>query len=136
MTELQIRALVAGFFFGIWPLLMNRSGLSGNVSAAVFGGSSLLVVLPFALYGLDTTRLAQANWWFALSAGAVGAIGIMTFNGGLAMATKATVGTFFVLMMMVQIAVPAIYQVLQDGVTGSKLLGFAFAGAAAYFLSK
>ncbi len=52
MGELQFKAIVAGVFFGIWPLLMNKSGLSGNVSSAVFGLGVLMIVAPFAFYEL------------------------------------------------------------------------------------
>lgn len=136
MNELQIRALLAGVLFGLWPLLMNRSGLSGSVSAAVFSGTAVIVILPFALHGLDTSKLAQANWTYALLGGLVGAIGVLFFNGGLAKATPQTVGTFFVLMMMAQIAVPAINEIIQNGVSTTKMIGLMLAAAATYFLSK
>jgi len=137
MTELQTKAILAGLFFGVWPLLMNRSGLTGNVSSAVFSGVVFLGVLPLALYNLNTTSLMQANWKFALLAGIAGTIGILAFNGGLAKSTPETVSTFLVLMIVVQVVVPAVYQViLNGGINSAKLIGFVSASVAAYFLSK
>jgi hypothetical protein len=49
MNDLQIRAVLAGFFFGIWPLLLNRSRLSSDISSAVFTFFALITVLPLAL---------------------------------------------------------------------------------------
>lgn len=137
MTELQYRALIAGIFFGIWPLLMQRSLLPGNVSAWVFGAVSLVIVSPFAFREIGNVPFQEVKWIFGILAGTSGAIGIIAFNGGLSKTTPSTVSDFFVLMMVVQIAVPAVYQVVMTGnLTFSKLFGFAFAGLAAYFLSK
>ena len=136
MTELQIRAVVAGVFFGIWPLLMNRSGLSGNLSAVVFDIVSLLFIFPFAALSFSQFNFAQVNWPFIICAGVAGGIGILNFNGGLAIVSKENVSTFFVLMMVVQVAVPSVYQFFNGEVSSSKLLGFVLAVGAAYFLSK
>jgi hypothetical protein len=61
MNELQIKAVLAGVFFGIRPLLMNRSGLNGNVSSAVFSLACLVGTMPFALRSMGNS-LMTANW--------------------------------------------------------------------------
>lgn len=131
--ELQIKALLAGVFFGIWPLLMNRSGLPGSVSSAVFSGVVFLFVVPFALKGGVATL--DANWVMAIGAGVVAAVGVLQFNGMLAKAIPQNVGTLFVLMIVVQVAIPAIYQVVMTGLTVTKAAGFLAAIVAAILLS-
>lgn len=137
MTELQIRAVLAGLFYGAWPLLMNRSGLEGSMSAAVLGGVGGLMVLPLAYQNSSVASFAQVSWVFTLLACSSAAIGSISFNGGLAKSAPEDVSTFFVMTITVQILVPAIYQIVLKGeVSLSKLFGFALAGVAAYFLSK
>ncbi len=137
MNELQVRAIIAGIGFGVWPILMNRSGLNGNMMAAVYGIVCLTFIMPFALrQGMIVNQLAGANWWMIIPAGVIGTAGLLSFNGGLAKATPQTVGTFFVMMILVQIATPAIYHIMKNGITTYKLVGFGFAAVAAYFLNK
>src|SRR3989344_923669 len=100
MTELQIRAVLAGVFFGMWPLLMNRSGLTGNISAAVFSLGTFIVVLPFALRELGGSSTTAA-WTMAVGACISGGVGLLLFTGVLAKATPQTVGPLFILMMVV-----------------------------------
>lgn len=135
MDRLQINALLAGLFFGIWPLLMNRSNLSGNASALAFSG---LVALFVAYFGIrDFGNSADIKWIFVVSAGIFGAIGVMCFNGMLAKATPANVSTLFVLMIVVQTAVPALYQVIMNGgLNLTKTIGFILAACAAVLLTK
>lgn len=64
-----------------------------------------------------------------------GGLGLLAFNGMLSRATPQTVGSLFVLMLVVQIATPALYQVINSGeVTVSKAVGFAAAILAAFLL--
>jgi hypothetical protein len=135
MDGLQIKALLAGLFFGLWPLLMNKSGLNGNVSAMAFAGLVLLFVSPFALSNIGD--LSNTKWLMVVGAGLFGALGVMSFNGMLAKATPQAVSTLFVLMIVVQTAVPAVYQVIMNGgLSLTKGLGFALAAIAAVLLVK
>ncbi|MGE5297781.1 MAG: hypothetical protein ACM3KM_01310 [Acidobacteriaceae bacterium] len=112
---------------------MNRSGLPGSVSSAVFSGVVFLFVVPFALKGGVATL--DANWVMAIGAGVVAAVGVLQFNGMLAKAIPQNVGTLFVLMIVVQVAIPAIYQVVMTGLTVTKAAGFLAAIVAAILLS-
>ncbi len=135
MDALQIKALLAGLAFGIWPLLMNRSGLSGNLSSAVFTAIALTCVTPFAVSNLSS--LASTNWVMAISAGVIGALGLLSFNGMLAKATPQNVSMLFVLMIVVQTALPAVYNIVMNGgMSVSKGLGFVLAIAAAILLTR
>ena len=135
MQSLQTKALLAGLFFGLWPLCMNRSGLSGNVSSMAFSGLVFLIVAPFAIGELKS--VTNVNYGMVILAGIFGAIGVMCFNGMLAKATVQSVGTLFVLMIAVQTAVPAIYQAIMNGnVSFSRGLGFVLTAAAAWLLCR
>ena len=133
MTELQLKAALAGLFFGIWPLLMHRSGLSGNVSSAAFGLGAFLVVLPFALPKIG--QIGEADKTMIILSCLLGGFGLLSFNGMLSKATKEQVGPLIVLMTVVQIAVPALYQVVIAGkITIAQGAGFAAAILAAILL--
>jgi hypothetical protein len=133
--NLQMKAMVAGLFFGVWPLLMNRSGLSGSVSSAAFAGICFLGVLPFALKN-GIPNLTGANWGMILAAGLLGALGVLQFNGMLAKATDQNVGMLFVVMIVVQTSIPALYHVAMTGLTPRQALGFLAAFVAAILLTK
>lgn len=134
MSELHLRAVLAGVFFGIWPLLMNRSGLTGNVSSAVFALGALIVVSPFAFYEFSSVTVSVV-WTMVVGACIFGGLGLLSFNGMLSKATPETVGSLFVLMIVMQIATPALYQVINGGgLTVSKAIGFAAAILAAFLL--
>lgn len=70
---IYIEMFVTGVLFGAWPLLMNRSGLTGISATAVMGVVTILVIMPFVLK--NGTMIAGTNWWFAIAAGLCGAIG-------------------------------------------------------------
>jgi len=133
-VDLQVKAIVAGVFFGIWPLLMNRSGLNGNVSSACFSAMVLVGVLPFALHSSGLI-LPTANWTMVILAGMCGALGLLSFNGMLAGASIQNIGALFVSMTLVQVAVAALYQTLMTGhISIDKFMGYLLATVAAYLL--
>lgn len=134
MNELYVRSLIAGVCFGLWPLLMNRSGLTGGLSAAVFSFGTLIIISPFALYEFHGASI-NIIWIMAIGACVFGALGLLSFNGMLSKATKENVGSLFVLMVVVQIATSAIYKIISiGGLTVSKAIGFAAAILAAFLL--
>ncbi len=125
MSEL-IKMIVAGVLFGCWPLLMNRSGLTGMSSALVFVVVNLLFVAPIALK-IGVTA-GGVDWRYAIAAPCVAGLGLVVFSDGLAKATPTTVGRLFVIMTVVQITVPAIYHTIMNGHIALKTgLGFATA---------
>lgn len=137
MIELQqMKAVLAGIGFGIWPILLSRSNLTGNLMSTVYCAMVLTIVATFTAYRTGLSGLAQANWTFVVLGAIVGAAALLTFNDGLSETSTQTVSTFIVLTTLAQVAVPALYQVTQVGITPSKLAGFALAGVAAYLLSK
>ncbi|MFA5773149.1 MAG: hypothetical protein WC908_00555 [Candidatus Paceibacterota bacterium] len=121
-----IKIVIAGMLFGIWPLLMNRSGLSGSVASFVFAFVVLICVFLFSL--TQPMEISSAHWIFAISAGVIGAIGLLLFNGVIAKATVQNVGLLFVIMLIAQTAIPAVYQsIMAGGISFQKILGFLLA---------
>ena len=133
--SLEIKSVIAGILFGIWPLFMNRSGLSGNLSTFVFASVVLLCVFPFAANSLQ--NIGNANWVWAIAAGVFGSMGLLAFNSVLSKATPQNVGIFIVLMIVVQTVVPAVYQaIMTGGLPFTKIVGFVLAAVAAVLLLK
>lgn len=134
MNEMQVKAVIAGIFFGIWPLFMNRSGLNGNVSSLFYGAAALIGILPFALYS-NGFAIPVANWTMVVCAGAFGAIGLLLFTGVLSTATPQNIGTLFVLVNVMQVVVAGTYQAYMSGhLATDKGLGYLAAALAAYLL--
>jgi hypothetical protein len=135
LESLDVKAVISGILFGIWPLLMNRSGLSGNLSTFVFATVVFLCVFVVSFSSLQNITITSLPW--AIGAGVVGALALLVFNSMLAKATPQAVGTFIVLMIITQILVPAIYQaIMNGGLPASKIAGFVLAIVAAVLLLK
>jgi hypothetical protein len=135
MNDLKVRAMLAGLAFGLWPLFMNRSRLNGNMSSLAFGAVATLVVLPVALTSARGAA-AVADWKMVMIAGVLGACGLLFFNAVLAKAVPTEVGKLFVLMVVVQISVPALYQVIMSRhLSLATACGFAAAVLAACLLA-
>jgi len=135
MDKAQIlRALIAGLCFGIWPLMMNKGGLNGNLASFVFATIAMLCIAPFAYSSLG--ELGNARWVVVISAGILGAIGLLFFTSMLTKSSPTNVSSLFVTMVVIQTAIPIIYQlVVTGGMTVTKGVGFGFAVLAAILLS-
>lgn len=137
MNRLQVMSLLAGLFFGLWPLLMSRSGLSGNVSSMAFAGLVFIFVTPFAIGNIASIDASSVKWTLVVGAGLLGAVGVMCFNGMLAGAERKDLGTLFVLMIVVQTAVPTVYDaIINRGMSPTKGAGVLLAAIAAVLLCK
>jgi hypothetical protein len=128
--------VIAGVAFGLWPLIMQKSGLNGNVQSFFFGGIALVLISAFAIGDLKVA-MSQINWTPTIIAGIVGGIGMLCFNEGLAKTPVEMLGQMFVLMIVVQTLVPAVFHVWANGgLDLSKGVGFVFAIVAAVLLTR
>lgn len=153
MNNLYIKAILAGVCFGIWPLMMNRSGLNGNLSVFILNALTLICVFAFAvgsmkssaamnwdmiisagvivIFGLvfisDSISGIAANWKIIIASAVIGSCGMLLFNGMLAQAAENNVGFLIVTMTIMQTLIPAIYQVVMNGITAIKTAGFILA---------
>lgn len=137
MKDVHFYAIIAGIFFGVWPLLMNRSGLEGFASATIFAGVVFLITVPVAIW---SGQIQQVNLSspliFGISAGVCGALGVLAFNTMLAKVTVKDVGLVFILMIMIQLSTPVIYHMVQSGdVSPRKIAGVIGAFVVAYLLA-
>lgn len=127
-------AIISGICFGAWPLMMNRGGLSGNIMALVFVTITMICISPFAIGSI--AELNNAKWPFVISAGIIGAAGMLLFIGMLTKAKPENTGSLFIIMIIVQTCIPVIYQLVADGgVTTTKATGLTFAIVAAVLLN-
>lgn len=134
MSKLQFLSAFAGVCFGIWPLFFNRSGVQGHAASAVYTIGVLACLLPFSLGKLGYS-FSSANWAMLAPACLIGSLGLLTFNNMLTKATQFEVAALFIIMVVVQTMVPALYDVFQNGITANKLIGFALAVGAIVFLN-
>lgn len=137
MTDLQLKAALAGALLGLWPLFMNRSGLSGTFGAAIVTALSLGVMLPAVWLNLDAglTTMASTRWTAVALAALASGVGLLVFNSLISSASPAAIGGLFLLMLIVQASVPAIYTMVVDGPTVRKAVGLLAAGLAIVLLS-
>ena len=132
---LQLKAILAGMCFAIWPLFMNRTGLSGNVSSAIYCAMVLIGVLPFALQS-NGFSIPAANWTMVGFAGVFGILGLLSFNGMLSSASSQDVGILLVLVIVAQIPIIALHQIIVTGghLSIDKIGGCIATAIAAYLL--
>lgn len=136
MKDVHFYAIIAGVLFGLWPIFMNRSGVDGFASATLFVGIAFIVVAPVAFFSGQIQQVSLTPiLMFAVAAGVCGGLGTLLFNTMLAKVTPREVGMMFILMLMFQLAVPAIYHMVQSGdYSPRKMVGIAGAFMVAYLL--
>lgn len=123
MNDIQIRAALAGVFFGMWPLFMNRSGLSGNVASLTLAVTGLAIILPLAFYD-GFQSLNNINVWPLLGACITSILGMLVFNSMLSKVANQQAGMSIVIMIMVQLTVPVIWTFVRYGdFSTKKVLG-------------
>lgn len=130
--------LGVGLLFGAWPLFLSRSGLSGLSASATFAMINVLILMPFALSIGNLSNIfatPDIRWWPLLIAGLLGASGLLLFNHTLVSAGPEHAGRLFVLMIVVQIAVPALHEIVMQGTIDFRTgIGFVLALGAAILL--
>ena len=136
MNIQQLQMVLTGLAWGAWPILLRESGLKGNVSSAAFSLGVLIVVTPFALHTTGGT-LPTANWTLVLIGVILGAAGMLMFNNVLATSPLEKLPPLFIIMIVVQAAVPATYGMFKDGkLTLDRAIGYGAAFVAAFFLTR
>ena len=134
MSTITVKMVCAGIMFGLWPLFINRSCLNGNNAALAMTAIMLLIVLPcMNISGLTSSKIL---WIWVVAAGVSGAMGMLVFNSGISQLTPQTIGPFFVIMIVTQISIPAIYHIIQNGsISRHEAAGLIMAIAAAILLN-
>lgn len=128
--------MLAGIFFGAWPLVMSESGLKGAQSAMWFacGGAGMIALFTATTEGIQFN--VDARWGLVIIASALGGVGLVCLNIGLANSPPQQVGKLLQVMIMFQVAVPAIYLLSVTGEWNRDIVAGLFCAAGAvYFLS-
>ena len=106
MSERALLSAVAGICFGLWPLVMNRVRLDPFATVIIFLVGSLLFASPAAFFG-NWSGITGGQLRVAAIACAISAVGTICFNRMLATTTVGDVANMLLLMLVVQVAVPA-----------------------------
>lgn len=134
MNERVLLSAVAGICFGLWPLVMNRLRLDPFATVIIFLAGSLLFALPAAFFG-HWSGITGSQWRIAAVACAISAVGTICFNRMLATTIVSEVANMFLLMLVVQVAVPATV-LLRNGASTRQVAGLAAAAIAIVLLGK
>jgi hypothetical protein len=134
MDVLYLKAIVSGICFGLWPLFMNKSGLNSAEASAALSLFLLAVVSPFLLVN-GIPHFSVVKWQMAVPACVFDALGLLALNSLLASASSVQAGSAFVIVTVVQVAIPAAYlAVLAGGLTLRPAIGLVAAVIAVYLL--
>ena len=134
MDPLYLKAILAGLCFGLWPLFMNKSGLNSVEASATLSLFLLTVVTPFLLVN-GVQQLSTIRWQMAFPACLFDALGLLALNSLLSSASSAQAGSAFVIVTVVQVAVPAAYlAMLAGGLSPRSGIGLVAAAIAVYLL--
>lgn len=134
MNERSLLSALAGICFGLWPLVLNRLRLDSFTTVVIFAAGTLLFVLPAAFFG-NWSGITAGQWRIAALACALSAVGTISFNRMLATTTPGEVANMFLLMLVVQVAVPAAV-LLRTGASLRQIAGLGAAAVAIVLLGK
>jgi drug/metabolite transporter (DMT)-like permease len=134
MNERALLSAVAGICFGLWPLVMNRLRLDPFVTVIIFLAGSLLFASPVAFFA-NWSGISGGQIKIAALACAISAVGTICFNRMLATTTVAEIANMFLLMLVVQVAVPAAV-LLRNGASMRQVAGLGAAALAIVLLGK
>jgi drug/metabolite transporter (DMT)-like permease len=134
--NLYLYSIIVGLFWGLYPIILNRSGLPGFASAGIFSVFVCLTVIPFAIISGQLQKITfNPGVWYALIAGILGGAGVLVFNTMLSKAPVKNVGSMIITMIMIQITIPAIYQMIQSGdISPKKITGILTAFVVVYLI--
>jgi hypothetical protein len=140
-----LKMLFSGIMFGIWPLLMNRSGLDGNYSTVAILIIAACMLMPTAFFHLPQQEfllwvlfsviiLAMGVlayklipiipiahntqpivWWLVVLAAVMSTTGLIAFNSALGHIPPVKIPHYLLIMILIQVAVPIVYYVIKTG---------------------
>lgn len=134
MTERAILSAVAGFCFGLYPIVLNRARLDPMLTIVLYLAGTLLIVSPLVFYA-NWSSLTVAQLRVGVFACVFGAIATFCFNRMLATTPGQDVPNMFLLMLVCQVAVPAAI-LLRQGASARQIAGLTAAAIAVVLLGK
>lgn len=132
-----VEVVIAGVGAGLWPLVMQKSGLGGSAIALVCGICSFFAALClFGMNGLQGVALASVKCLPAVAGGLMGALALLLLSDVAHKSSPKELATLYVVMLVVQIAMPVLYILLSHGhITFKQGVGLAAAVVAALLLA-
>lgn len=134
---MNIFSILAGLMFGLWPLIMKKSGLTPMANAFTLTIVSLAVYLPFIRpMDYQTTRFLTVGFGLAVVAGILNGLGTIAFQK-MVTNKEVAIATGVMLVILTQVVVTAVGGRLfyADLFTGKKVGGVAAAAVAVYLLT-
>lgn len=136
LRNVYVEVIIAGIAAGAWPLVMQRSGLIGAPVALLCGLVALVTatVLIFASGGAQA-QSQPTIWWIALVAGLLSALPFLILGDVIGRVSSTSLSTLYIILLIVQISIPAIFYAVVHGINLKQGIGFILAIAAALLLS-
>ena len=134
MTQGSILSAVAGFCFGLYPIVLNRARLDPMLTVVLYLAGTLLIVSPLAFFA-NWSTLTAAQLRVGALACVFGAIATFCFNRMLATTPATQVANMFLLMLVCQVSVPAAL-LLRHGASLRQIAGLTAAAIAVVLLGK
>lgn len=136
LRNVYVEVVLAGIAAGAWPLVMQKSGLIGAPVALLCG----LVALIAATVLIIASGGAQAQsqpiiWWIALGAGFLSVLPFLLLGDVIGRTSPTNLSILYVLLLIIQISIPAIFYGIVHGVTLKQGIGFIAAITAALLFS-
>lgn len=133
-----VEVVLAGIAAGAWPLVMQRSGLIGAPVSLVYSAISFVAALGL-LFWVGNVRTSfsgvSIHWWWAIAAGVMAALALLFLSDVVGKTTPTQLSTLYIVLLMVQISIPAIFYIVASRGIGLKQgIGIALAFVAALLL--
>jgi len=135
MQSFVWKAVLTGILWGIWPLMMMKTGLKVIPSVFVFTGVMFAIALPLFVFGNTKNAFVGTNITLAIACGILGVMGTIIFNGMLSDAPQNKTSLLIVLMIITETIVPAVYYAYNNGFPIKRMIGFVLAALSAVFLT-
>ncbi len=113
--------LSAGILLGIFMVLLRLSGHAGPSAVMVVLLVELVMMAPLGLRDLGS--LAAVSRPLFCVAALVGGAGLVLLSMGLGRAKEVEIGTLIVIMIVAQLAAPAVWDAYQNGIQVGKVIG-------------
>lgn len=127
-------AMLAGICFGIWPLILNRSGAKPFSAMIVISIVIMIFAAVPASRELAQDGLKGTLIGVVVLAAIFDGIGLLSINVMLLEASPEQIGRLLLIMVMTQITLPAIATLYFTGWSIQKVTGIICAFAAVYLL--
>lgn len=122
MSSGLLLTIIAGLLFGVWPIFMNMSRMSGTNAAAAFTIVCFCVVMPVAVYNGIT--ISGARLGFAIAAGVTAGVALIMFNYVLASTPPQDLAPLFVVLLVAQLVASVVHYLMENGsMTPMKTIG-------------